>query len=199
MKLLLTGVWVALIGVSQGGQDRLPLDEAQRYAKVCVELLGSLTDTPINLDVDVEKPCAVRGEGGGAMIVPDKSLSKERLAKLGQDVVPVGQLWLRKWTPVVAGKPVAKDRLRVVTLRVDDKDRPMPLLLLGVRKHGDKGLELVGYARDSEPILALPLKRIEFIQALPVELEWQRGDKNADSLTLSVLGQYKAVLPIARE
>src|SRR6516162_8779865 len=101
MKLLLTGVWVALIGVSQGGQDRLPLDEAQRYAKVCVELLGSLTDTPINLDVDVEKPCAVRGEGGGAMIVPDKSLSKERLAKLGQDVVPVGQLWLRKWTPVV--------------------------------------------------------------------------------------------------
>jgi hypothetical protein len=195
MNALLVGVCVALAGIAQ---DRLPLDEAQGYAKVCVELLGRLTDAPINLDVDVEKPCAVRGEGGGAMIVPDKSLSKEKLGKVGPDVVPVGQLWLRKWAPVVEGKPVPPDRLRIVTLRVDDKDRPMCLLMLGVRK-GEKGPELVGYARESEPILVLPLKRIELIQALPVELEWQRGDQNADSLVLGVLGQYHVVLPIARE
>jgi hypothetical protein len=199
MKPLLAGVCFVSFIAAVVGQDRLPPDDAQRYAKVCVEQLGTLTDAPLSLDVDVEKPCAVRGEGGGAMIVPDKSLSKEKLAKLGQEVAPLGQLWLRKWTPVVAGKPIANDRLRIVTLKVDDKDRPMPLLLLGVRKKGEKDLELVGYARESEPILVLALKKTEFIQALPVELEWQRGDKNADALNLSVLGQYQAVLPIARE
>jgi hypothetical protein len=55
-------------------------------------------------------------------------------------------------------------------------DRPMPLLLVGVRRKGDKELELVVYGKDSEPLLTLPLKRVDFIQELPVELEWLLGD-----------------------
>jgi len=149
--------------------------------------------------VDPEKACAVRGEGGGAMAIPDKNLSKEKLAKAGKDVVPVGQVWLRKWTVAAGDKPVANDKLRVITIKVDDKHRPMPLLLLGVRKKGEKDLELVVYAKDSEPVLALPLKKVDFIQDLPLELEWQRGEKNVDPLTLTLFGKYQAVLPITRQ
>ena len=132
------------------------------------------------------------------MVVPDKRLSKDKLAKAGKDVVPVGQVWLRKWTVVAGGKPVAEDKLRVVTINVDDKDRPMPLLLVGVRK-GDRGLELVAYGKDTEPVLTVPLKPVDFIQESPVELEWQRGEKDADSLTLTLLGKYQAVLPVAKQ
>jgi hypothetical protein len=199
MKPLITGVCFALFVGLVAGQDRLTQEEARRYAKVCVDQLGSLDDAAIETVVDVDKPCAVRGEGGGAMVIPDKKLSKERLAKIGKDVVPVGQVWLRKWTVVVGGKPVPNDKLRVVTIKVDDKDRPMPLLLVGVRKKGKKDVELVVYAKDSEPLLTLPLKRVEFIQELPVELEWQRGEKKADSLTVTVLGKYQAVLPVMRQ
>jgi hypothetical protein len=142
---------------------------------------------------------AVRGEGGGAMTIPDKKLSKDKPIKPDQEVVPVGQLWLRKWTMVVGGKAVAKDRLRVVTINVDDKDRPMLLFLLGVRKKDKKDLELIAYGKDSEPILAVPLKKVDFIQDLPVEMEWQRGEKETDSLTGTVLGKYQAVLPVTRE
>jgi hypothetical protein len=87
----------------------------------------------------------------------------------------------------------------VVTIKVDDKDRPMPLLLVGVRKTAKKDLELVVYARASDAPLTLPLKQVDFIPKLPVELEWQRGEKDIDSLTLIVLGKYQAVLPVTRQ
>jgi hypothetical protein len=190
--------FAVLVGLV-AGQDRLPQEEAQRYAKVCVEQLGSLADAQVETDVDPEKAVAVRGEGGGAMVIPDKKLSKEKLAKAGKDVVPVGQVWLRKWTVVASGKPVAEDKLRVVTVNVDDKDRPMPLLLVGVRRKGERALELVAYGKDADPVLTVPLKPVDFIQESPVELEWRRGEKEADSLTLTVLGKYQAILPVTRQ
>jgi hypothetical protein len=32
-----------------------------------------------------------------------------------------------------------------------------------------------------------------------VGLEWQRGEKDTDALTLTVLGKYQAVLPVTRQ
>jgi hypothetical protein len=198
MKPVLAGVCFVLLVDLVAGQERLAPDEARRYARVCVEQLGRLADAPIETDVDPEKACAARGEGGGAMAIPDRKLSKEGLLK-AEGVVPVGQVWLRKWTVVVGGKPVPRERLRVVTIHVDDRDRPMPLLLLGVRKKGEKGLELVAFARDSEPLLAVPLKPVDFVQDLPLDLQWERGEKNVDPLTLTLFGKYRAVLPITRQ
>jgi hypothetical protein len=198
MKPSAAVVCFAVLAGLVAGQDRLSQEEARRYAKACVEQLGDLGDAQVATDVDAEKAVAVRGEGGGAMAVPDKKLSTEKLAKAGKDVVPVGQVWLRKWTVVAGGKAVADDRLRVVTVKVDGQDRPMPLLLVGVRPKGEKDLELVAYGKDAEPLLTLPLKRVDFVQEPPVELEWRRGEKDADALTLTVLGKYQAVLPVTR-
>jgi len=183
---------------SQAQDNRLPQDEARRFAKLCVEQT-TLTDPQIKTDVDPDKACAEKGEGGGAMVIPDKKLSKEVIGKAEKEIVPVGQLWLRKWTTVVKGKPTPKDKLRVMTVKIDDKDRPMPLLLLGIRQTGEKDLELVVYAKDSEPQQVLPLKKLDQIQALPVDLEWQRGEKNVDSLTITIMGQFQAVLSITRQ
>ncbi len=198
MKRFVAGISLVLLVGLAVGQDRLPQEEARRYARVCVEQLGNLPDAPIPTDVDPEKASAVRGEGGGAMIIPDKRLSKEKLVRAAKDVMPVGQLWLRKWTAVVNGKAVPNDKLRVVLINVDGNNRPMPLLLLGVRKQ-EKGLELLAYSRDSEPLLVVPLKPVEFVQELPLDLEWQRGEKQVDPLTLTLFGKYQAVLPITRQ
>jgi len=187
-----------IAGITWAQQNRLPSDEAKGYAKLCVERAASvLTDPPIRMDVDPDKPCAERGEGGGAMIVPAKKLTDKALAGVGKDVVPVGQLWFRKWTLVVNGKLVASDKLRIITVNVDDKNRPMPLFLLGVRK-GEKALELVIYATGSEPLQVVPLKKLNQIQDLPVQLEWSRGEKDSDNLTLNILGKYEGVLKIAK-
>jgi hypothetical protein len=189
-----------LAAVASADPNRLPQEEARAFAKLCVERAADLPDAQVRIDPDPDTPCAVRGEGGGAMIVPDRGLTAEKIRKAGKDVVPLGQLWLRKWTPVVGGKAVPEERLRIVTVRIDDKDRPMPLLLLGVRRqaNGDD-LELLVYAREAEPLLVVPLKKAEMGHDLPVELEWKRGEKDADVLTVNVLGRYQAVLAVARQ
>jgi hypothetical protein len=194
---LLPRILLPLALAALSDPNRLPQEDARAYAKPCVEHAATL-DHPIATNPDPEKPCAVRGEGGGAMVVPQKDLAEGALAKAGKDVVPVGQLWLRKWTVRVAGKGVPADRLRVVKVKLDDKERPMPLMLLGVRKK-DRGLELLLYASDTEPLLALPLKKSDVKLELPAELSWQRGEKKApDTLTLTLPGGWQAVLPIDR-
>jgi hypothetical protein len=198
MRRLPASLCLFLLGSLVVAQDRLPQDEARRYARPCAEQAATLTDAQLSMSVDPEKPCALRGEGGGAMIIPDKKLSEEALRKAGEEVIPVGQLWLRKWTVVVGGKAVPDDRLRILTVNLDDKDRPMPLLLLGLRKKGDKDAELVVYAKDSEPLQVLALQKLDLIQDLPVELEWKRGEKDADTLTVKILGRYQAVLTVMR-
>lgn len=188
---------LALLFAAQSDPNRLPPEEAKGYAKLCVEQVN-LTDAQIGMAVDAEKPCAVRGEGGGAMLIPDKSVSVKLLQNTGKEIVPLGQLWLRKWRPAIDGKLVPDDKLRIVAIKIDDKDRPMPLLLLGVRKKDEKDLELVVYAKAIEPLMVLPMKPAQFVQELPVEVKWERGENTVDALTLTILGKYQAVVPVGR-
>jgi hypothetical protein len=196
-KVLTAGVAFAVFAGLACGQDRLARDEAERYAKLCVESFGSPGGDPIATKVDPSRAVAVRGEGGGAMVIPQTGLTAEMVTRAGKDVVPIGQLWLRKWVPVIGNKPAPADKLRVVAVNADGKDRPMPVLLLGVRK-GVAGLELVGYAKDADPLFVLPLKPVGFVQDVPLDLTWERGEKTVDPLTVTVFGKYRAVVPVTR-
>lgn len=129
------------------------------------------------------------------MVIPDKKLSAETLRKSGKELTPIGQLWLRKWTTVVEGEATPKEKLRVMRINIEDKVRPMPLFLLGVRKAGTE-LELVVYANDSEPLQIVPLKKIDVVPELPLEIEWKRGEKLVDTLTLTILGRYQASMAV---
>jgi hypothetical protein len=192
-------ICLALFATAFSGEGRLSKEDAQRYAKLCVEQTGSKSsNSQIKTDVDPEKACAVQGEGGGAMVIPDKTLTADKLAKAGKEIVPVGQLWLRKWTLVVDGSPVPEKTLKIAKINIDEKKRPMPLFLLGVRKNGDKGMELLVYAKGNEPLLVMPLKVIDFIPDTPLDLEWTRGEKLVDPLTMKILGKYQAEFAITR-
>src|SRR5262245_38604433 len=125
MKFLATTMFFCSF-VALAQDARLSQEEARGFAKTCVDQTH-LDDPQIKIDTDIDRPCAVRGEGGGAMVIPDKSLSKDALQKLGQQIMPIGQLWLRKWTTVVNDKATPSDKLRILTIKIEDKDRPMPL------------------------------------------------------------------------
>jgi hypothetical protein len=198
MKTLTFTLFVLSITTLASGQDKLPKEDTENYARLCVEGFGKPVDAQLDTHGDAAKAVAVRGEGGGAMVIPDKHLTADKIEKADKDVVPVGQLWLRKWVPVANGKSVPSDKNRVVTVKLDGKDRPMPVLLLGVRKSGTD-LELVVYARDTEPALSLKLQKVEFVQEVPIDMEWDRGEKNVDKLTITILGKYRTVVPVSRE
>jgi hypothetical protein len=200
MKTLTAVACFALVvGIGWAQQNRLPQEEAKQYARPCAEQAALLDDAQIKTDVDPDKPCAERGEGGGAMVIPEKQLAAPMLLHAGKDVTPVGQLWLRKWTLVLDGQALPKDRLRMVTVNLDNQDRPMPLFLLGARRGAAKDLELVLYAKESDPLLVLSLTKVEIGQNLPLELEWKRGEKNLATLTLSILGKYQTVMTVTTQ
>jgi hypothetical protein len=60
-------------------------------------------------------------------------------------------------------------------------------------------VELVVYAKDADPLLVLPLKSVEFVQDAPIDLTWERGEKNIDQLTVTLMGQFRTVLPVTRQ
>ncbi len=198
MKNALVVLLAVCLPITVWGQEtRLPLKESQRYAELCVDHIGNPYGGQITTKVDPKKPCAELGEGGGAMVIPDAKLTKESIAKLGTDVIPVGQLWLRKWHYVVKGKTVSRNQVRKVTVLIDEKNRPMSLFLLGIRK-GNTAPELVIFGQKNEPLQILPLKKLDLIQELPLEMEWQRGDNQIDSLRLHILGRFQTVLHVTR-
>ncbi len=190
MKSTLTVFCFVGIGISAVcGQERLPQKDAARYAKACVDQVA------IDMKVSPNKAVAVLGEGGGAMVIPAKGLSAK--LELGKKVTPIGQLWLRKWTLVVDGKPVPDKLLRIERPTLDDKERPMPVLLVGIRNKAGK-LEMVIHSKGQKPLHVMPLKKTELIQKFPVEMEWQRGESNVDKLPLTILGKYWADVRVTR-
>lgn len=179
-------------------QERVPDEKAQEIAKVLVEQVAKATDLQLKTDVDEKKPYAVHGGDRGAMVIPDKKLTADALAKADKDIVPVGHLWFRQVSPYVNGKVTPNDKLRIVKVTAGGEDHALPFCLIGVQKNAKGELELVVYAKDKEPLLRAPLKKIDAKQELPLELQAKREGDTAQ-LTINILGKYQAVLTVAEQ
>lgn len=194
---------LAVSGLLLGGlvlaQERIPQEQAQKAAAMLAEHAAKLDGPQIKTEVDAQKPFGLQQGQRAAVIIPDKKLSEDALSKAGKDVVPLGQLWLRGLAPVADGKVLPNDKLRVVKVKADNQDHELPLCLLGVRKNKDGGLEMVVYGKDKEPLLSVPLKKMDVKQELPLELEAKRGDNETAQVLVSVLGKYQASLTVGRQ
>jgi hypothetical protein len=196
MRIL--AVIVAALTLAPGlarAQDRLSLEEAQMYAKLFAEAAKKLDDAPLKTDADPEKPAAVRHDKYGALVMPVKDLSADAIAKAGKDAVPIGQFYLHNLAPSVDGQAIPDDKLRTITVPINGEDLKFPVLWLGVRKKGEGDLELVGYSKEKEPVLRLPLKKVEGGEKteVPIDLD---GRNNGDTgeVTFKILGKYEAKL-----
>lgn len=199
MKSLITLALSLCLPHSASAQDtRLPQKLAQGYAKACVEQV-TIANPQLTMKANPALPCAEQGEGGGAMLIPAKELSAKLFAsaKAGT-IIPVGQIWLRKWILAVDGKALAKEKQRLVRPVLDEKERPMSLYLLGARKTTKGKWELLIYGTETKPVQILPLKSVEYVQKLPVEIQWERGEKATDKLVLTLFGRQETVVEITK-
>jgi hypothetical protein len=198
MRIAMGGIGLVFFVGLVTAADPLPLDRAQNAAKLVAAQAKKLTDAQIKTDVDTEKPFGLKKGELAALIIPDKSLSAERLAKAGKDILPVGQLWMRGLTPVVSDTATPNDKLRQVKVTAKGEDHELTLYLLGVRKGAKEKLELLVYAKAKEPLLVLPLEAGSKEQEQPIELEG-KGEGEQGTLLLHILGKYQAKLPIAKQ
>jgi hypothetical protein len=195
MKQLITITAMLLTFAAAQAQERLPREEALKYAFFISADLKALLGTPIPTDPDIKRPVAVREGDYGGMVLPEGKLTAEIIAKAGASVLPVGQLWLVKLVPLVDGSPVADAKLRKVHVKAGDAEADVPCCALGVRKGADDRLELLVYGKETEPLLRTALKSISTTQEVPIDLEGERTDQGG-RITLKFFGKYQATFMV---
>jgi hypothetical protein len=129
------------------------------------------------------------------MILPEAKLSADTFANAGKEVKPVGQLWLVKLAPMREGEVVPKAKLRIVHVRAGDQEADAVCCALGVCKNADRGLELLVYGKDNEPLTRVPMKSISGPQENPIEMSCERLDSKA-LVTLKFLGKYEVTFSV---
>jgi hypothetical protein len=182
---------------ASAGQERLPKDLTLRAAQVLAAEAAKLGDLPLQTRLDVPKAWGARAGQRAAILIPDQRLTEAALLKAGEEITPIGQLWLKDWAVAVAGQEPARDKQRIVTFTTGGQNHQVGLCLLGVRKNAEGTLELVLIAKDRAPLLTVPLRSGEAKQECPIELAVKKGEKTKAALNLNVLGKYQAILELA--
>lgn len=199
MNHLITLLVLATMAIHAHSQETITQEELAKIVPHALARVADFDNLPIKVDADGDKPFGMKIKDYAAAIIPDKALTKESLAKVGKDIIPVGQLWLSKLSPAVKEATTPNAKLRLVTLNIKDVDHKLPLLLLGVRQQGENGLELIIYAKAKEPLLTLPLKLSGTTQNYPLEINMREGTTTLGVIEINILGAYQAVLPVGEQ
>lgn len=164
-----------------------------RYALVAALHEPATTQVPLRVDADLKRPVAGYDGDYGVLILPETKLTAATLAGIQGDVIPVGQLWLRKLTPMVDGSAIDEAQLQMVRVWHEGDSTRVPLCLLGVRKAKEGALELVVFGKGKEPLLKVPMAKASRTQSMPIEFTAER-ESESGRLTLRLVGQYEATL-----
>ncbi|MDB6152861.1 MAG: hypothetical protein JWL90_1314 [Chthoniobacteraceae bacterium] len=179
--------------------EAVPLEEARNAARKLTELYPLPADAPFKLELDTDKPRAIKGGYSGVMIVPDKRISSEAFVAAGKTITPVGELWALKVAIEDRGAAVKKEKLRVVSVGEGNERRQLSLFLLGVAKNAHDLPELLVFGKENEPLLHLALqKSATGKQPSSVEISARKRDDNSAILTINLPGEYIAELPMIK-
>jgi hypothetical protein len=188
---------LTLLGTLQfvSAQEKLPREEALKYAFAVAADLKQLQGTPIATDVDLKQPVAIHDGDYGGMVLPEAKLTAETIAKAGEKVVPVGQLWFLKLTPMCDGEAVSASKLRMVTLNHEGDQYTVPQCALGVQRNSSGALELVVFGKGAEPVAKAALKTVDTKQDVPIDISAER-ESDSGKVTLNILGKYTATISV---
>jgi len=175
-------------------QEQLSREEALKYAYAASVNLEQLQGTPIATDVDLKRPMVLRDGEYGGMVLPEAKLTPEAIAKAGDKVVPIGQLWLHKLTPMKDGEGIAPEKLRMAKITAPDgTEVQVPQCALGMRRNAAGSFELLICGNTAEPLLTVPVNATGDKPGAGITFEAERVD-NGGQVTVILFGKYKAKL-----
>ena len=188
----------ALSPAQEAGPQNVPLADAQKYAQILADSAKGLTGLPLNCELDLEKPAAIRAGEAGALVIPDKRATSDKLAKAGKDAVPLAHLWLRNVAPLKDGNPLPNADQRTVKVRSGDSTAEAQLFVLAVHRNAADKLELLVFAKTKEPVLTLPLEKSTVSGDAPIQIQGRKTGENSGVLTLVFFGQHQAELTLGK-
>jgi hypothetical protein len=196
MKKSLTVLSLLVCAASVFAQEAIEAETLQKIAGRLTERTSDQENLPLKMEVDSAKAVGMTIKEFGTVVLPDKSLTAEALAKAGSDVLPVGYMWLKNLVPAVEGKALGNEKQRVVKVAMDKEEHILQLLSLGLRKKAEGGFELVVFAKGKDVIVTLPLKDEPGDQTSPVEINMRQGADSLGVIDLRILGKLHAVMPV---
>ncbi|MEW6304538.1 MAG: hypothetical protein AB1705_13755 [Verrucomicrobiota bacterium] len=197
LKSILPLLAATALTLAAVAQETVDIEDARKGARLLTEKLGEVSDAPFKIEADLDKPSGLRANEVRILVIPDKKLTAEAIAKAGDKPLPVAQLWMLRVSPVTDGKATPNDKLRLLTITADGQEHQVNLHYLGIQKAG-KDLQLVVFAKDKEPLLKLPLEKSDGTQSWPIEISG-RKEEDRGILTLNLLGKYRAELTLTRQ
>ena len=99
-----------------------------------------------------------------------EGLSEGTEADVGAEPVAIGELWLRNLTLEKNGWGISQSQLNVVTLNTEEGRVKAPRCILAVSKTEDNKPVLMIYGKNEQPLLTLPLSKVQKNQTKPLDM-----------------------------
>jgi hypothetical protein len=203
-KLLFSAILLAALTVLTAQEpEAIPPEELAKATAVLMAANPRLGELPLRLELAPDLAVGIKADKVGAIFIPDRRLKAEkadRSEKKNKGAArPVGQLWTLKLAPLENGAPLPNDKLRLVTVGENNKQLELMVFTLGIEKAGKQGFQLALYGKGSSPVLRVPLTAAKSKGASAATMVARKTGEEAGVLELSLLGRYKAEIPVGKQ
>jgi hypothetical protein len=177
--------------------QRIAGNKAETAAKRLDEALRKTAKPgPLKVTPDLKKAVGLAARDRGGLVIPDAKLSAETLKKIDREIVPIGVLYALGVT-VVGDEPVPAEQHQLVEVTQDGRTMTAAVLHLAATRVAGR-LALLVYAKDSRPLLITTLHDANEASEYPIDLEARGAGDDRATLTLKILGAYRAHLTLAQ-
>src|ERR1041384_6745326 len=125
MKTIISMAMILAGAAAVAEVSDVPRDRAEKFGATLVQTSAELENPAIKIEADARKTHAIKSKEVAALIIPDRKFSEDRMNKAGQEIVPVGQLWLLKMAPAKNGKITEQDKLRMISVKADNEEHEL--------------------------------------------------------------------------
>ena len=174
------------------------LADAQKYAQILVKTVESAKNLALKVELDPDKPTGLKAGEAGALVIPDKNLSAEKIAKAGAEFVPAGHLWMRHVGPSKNDRALPNSDLRTLTVTAGDSSADAQIYVLGIRKADGGKTEVALFGKGKEPVISVALEKATSSSEAPIQVEGRKTGDGSGILTLVFFGKQKAEIKVTK-
>lgn len=202
--LLAAALFATRISLAAQEPEAIPPAELAKATAVIMEAHARLGELPLKPDLDPSQAVGFKIDKVGAIFVPDRRLKADkktdRSSKSGKGAaIPAGELWTLKLAPLDKGVPLPNDKLRLVAVGENDRQMEVAVFVLAVERAGKKGFQLAIYGKESSPVMRVPLAAAKSRRFSSATMVARKTGDESGVLELSLLGRYKAEIPIGKQ
>jgi hypothetical protein len=197
------GSTLSAVALAQAELVSIESEAAKQVAEQFSEQVQKFKKPQVKVEPDPSKANGVhKRNDAGALIVPQKDLTEEKLPDAAKSKAGAGVafLFMHRLVPIIDGKGVSKEKMRSVTYTNKDGDKiAIHCLILAVRQVSDKDRRLYVYGTDSKPLIDVPFSKNAGPGTQPVAVEIKEIQDQEGKLFVTLFDKYQASFKVMHQ